>query len=63
MTIDIPRKDENGNILFTVTANEEQVQALLQFALNFLMASGLTATFGIMIPEGDESDIPEQLND
>lgn len=60
MTIDIPRKDENGNILFTVTANEEQVQALLQFALNFLMASGLAANFGIIV---SEEDIPEQLND
>ena len=61
MTIDIPHRDEAGNLKFTVTLNEEQTQALLQFALNFLMASGLAANFGIIVP--DENEIPQQLDD
>lgn len=61
MIIDVPHKDENGNLVFTMSLNEEQTQAILQFGLNFLVASGLSANFGIIIPTDDET--PTQLDD
>lgn len=60
MTIDVPRKDENGNVLFTMTLNEAQVQAILQFGLNFLVSSGLAANFGIIMVDEEG---PVELDD
>lgn len=63
MIIDVPHKDEKGNLVFTMSLNEEQTQAILQFGLNFLVASGLAANFGIIIPGEDEDATPAQLDD
>lgn len=61
MIIDVPTRDEHGNVKFMHTLNEEQVQALLQFAIGFLLSAGLAATYGIVVP--DQSPPPTQLND
>ncbi len=54
MIIDVPYKDESGNVKFTMTLNEEQVQGLLQFALAFSVAAGISSSFNIMLPEETE---------
>lgn len=57
MIIDVPVKDANGVLQFTATLDEKQTQAILQFGLNFLMATGLSAAYGVVAPEdtGQES--------
>jgi len=47
MKIDIPVRNEDGSVSATFTANEHQVQALLEFALNFMIMAGLTQHFGV----------------
>jgi hypothetical protein len=54
MKIDIPIRNPDGSLSATFTANEKQVQALLEFALNFMIMSGLTAQFGIVLPDDDK---------
>lgn len=60
MIIDVPYRDEEGNVKFTMTLNEEQLQGLLQFALAFSVAAGITSSFNIMVPEEHEQ---RQLDD
>lgn len=43
MTIDIPVFNEDGSVKFTQTCNAEEAKNLLQFALNFLVATGMSA--------------------
>jgi hypothetical protein len=62
MKIDIPIRNPNGSLSATFTADEKQVQALLEFALNFMVMSGLTAQFGIVVDNGKEQ-IPLEFND
>ena len=58
MIINVPHKDEHGNLVFTLTLDEEQTQAILQFALNFLVASGLAANYGIIVPDTETPSMP-----
>ena len=41
-TVDVPVFYEDGSVHFTQVLTEKEVQVLLQFALNFLVASGLS---------------------
>lgn len=59
MIIDVPVKDANGVLQFTATLDEKQTQAILQFGLNFLMATGLSAAYGVVAPEETgQEDLP-----
>ena len=60
MLIDVPRRNEKGEVVFTATLTEEQVQAILQFGLNFLMTAGLAVNYGIVDPD---SITPTELDD
>jgi len=42
--IEVPVFNEDGSIKVTHLISPEEAQALLQFATNFLMASGMMAT-------------------
>lgn len=59
MIIEVPVKDANGTLQFTATLDEKQTQAILQFGLNFLMATGLSAAYGVVAPEETgQEDLP-----
>lgn len=61
MTIeDMPVYNDDGSVKFTLVLNENQKKTLLQFALNFLLATGLAANYGIDMPDAEE---PVELND
>ena len=47
MQIDIPVMNPDGSVKFTQTLDAKQTQALLGFALNFLVANGLMAVYGL----------------
>lgn len=49
MNIDVPVKDEYGNVKFTTTLNAEQVQSLLQFSMSFLLAAGISSINGVVV--------------
>ena len=52
MIIDVPVKNADGSLQFTA-------QAILQFGLNFLMATGLSAAYGVVAPEEmGQEDLP-----
>lgn len=55
MIIDVPVRNEDGSIRATLTMDEQQMQAILQFGLNFLLATGLAASYGVSMP-GEEDD-------
>jgi hypothetical protein len=57
---EIPVLNKDGSVKMTVVINEEQRKALLQFALNFLMAAGLSATYGIMT--GNDEAPPQEYD-
>ena len=40
--IDVPILNEDGSVKFTQVLTAQEVQVLLQFALNFLATTGLT---------------------
>ena len=54
--IDVPVYNNEGSVQFTAQVTPEQAQTLLQFAYNFLVASGLTKQFGIVRANNDEDD-------
>lgn len=60
MTVDIPVFNEDGSIKFTQTCNADEAKHLLQFALNFLVATGMSAHImsGGTV-EDDEDDAAE----
>lgn len=43
MKLEVPVFNEDGSVKFTVNCEEKQAQVLLQFALNFLVATGMYA--------------------
>lgn len=51
MTLDIPIMNDDGSVKTTLAVDPAQAQVLLQFALNFLIATGLTAAYNISLPE------------
>lgn len=53
---EMPVHNDDGSVRFTVFLDDEQRKVLLGFALNFLVASGLSATYGIMTPDNDETE-------
>lgn len=51
MIVDVPILNEDGTIKLTVTLDDRQLKAVLQFGLNFLVAAGLAASYGVEIED------------
>lgn len=62
MIIEVPVKNADGSLQFTASLDEKQTQAILQFGLNFLMATGLSAAYGVVAPE-DTKQMEIKFND
>ena len=58
-TLDVPIFNEDGSIQFTATLTPEQAQALLRFAYNFLIATGMRTTVNILTSV-EEAPLPEK---
>ncbi len=54
MKLEVPTLNDDGSISGVYTLDAQQAQSLLGFALNFLMATGLSAHYGVISPEADE---------
>lgn len=63
MTFDIPIRAEDGSIKTTMTATDEQMRVILEFGLNFLVATGLAAAYGVKVPDTDELQQTLPFND
>jgi hypothetical protein len=61
MQVDVPIRDENGKIKVVMTLNDAQHQTVLQFGLNFLLATGLAASYGVDVSGLDNT--PTKLDD
>ena len=48
--IEVPVFNEDGSVKITHLLNPEQVQVLLQFALQFLVAAGLATSMAVTKP-------------
>lgn len=44
MQIDVPVLDDQGNLKYTATLTEKEVQAVLQFGLNMALAMGIASS-------------------
>jgi len=51
--IEVPVFNEDGSIKLTQLISPEEAQSLLQFAINFLTASGMMATFAVATKKED----------
>lgn len=60
MQVKVPVYDENGNIEFTATMNEKEVQTVLQFGLNVAISMGITSQ--LLSPESLEAPTTSALN-
>jgi hypothetical protein len=60
MLIDVPVMNDDGSVKFTQTLDAKQVQALLGFALNFLVATGLSVQYGVSnkTPDTAQMNLP-----
>lgn len=54
MNIDVPVRHEDGSIRCTLTLDDKQMQTILQFGVNFLVATGLAASYNIELPDEDD---------
>ena len=63
MKIDIPVMNPDGSLKYTQTLDAEQTQVLLQFALNFLVSTGMAAMYGVKEPDTDEQQTSLQFDD
>ena len=64
--IEVPIFNEDGSVQVTHLINPEETKALLQFALNFLTAAGMSVQMLIRRKDDDEPDLAQMelpLND
>lgn len=61
MILDVPVFNKDGSVKFSATMDEKQVQAILQFGLNFLLSTGLAASYNIDIV--DDEQMPLEFDD
>jgi hypothetical protein len=54
--LSVPIQKDDGSVAFTATFNEEQIKAMMEFAMNMIMAMGLSHQFNIMDLEDMETD-------
>lgn len=57
--LDVPVYNEDGSIKFTQQVSPNEAQALLQFAINFMAATGLSAHQMM----GKSAESAQELND
>ncbi len=57
-TLDVPIFNEDGSVQFTATLSPEQAQALLRFAYNFLIATGMRNNINVLV----QDDVPPNSN-
>ena len=60
--VEVPVFNEDGSIKFTQVCSQEEAQSLLQFALNFLVATGMNVRM-LMSQQAKEEEIKHELND
>jgi len=63
MRFDIPVRNEKGEITATMTCTEDQMRVILEFGLNFLVATGLASAYGVKVPDTDELQQTLPFND
>lgn len=63
MNIQVPVHNEDGSIQYTTSLNPQQTQALIGFALNFLVANGLAKLYGVETPADMLDDAPPEQGD
>ena len=56
--IEVPIYNADGSVQFTQHVTAEEAQALLQFAINFLAASGMAAVMKIDKPTDAQMELP-----
>jgi hypothetical protein len=54
--LDVPVYNDDGSIKFTQQVSPQEAQALLQFAINFMAATGLNVTM-------NDKNTQQELND
>jgi hypothetical protein len=59
MVVDVPVRNEDGSIKFNVTMDDKQIQSILQFGLNFLVATGMAASYNIDIGELEDGELDD----
>lgn len=62
MKIDVPVFNKDGSLQYTQIIDAQQAQVLLQFALNFLVASGMAAAYGVANSDLDEQQTELNFN-
>lgn len=61
--LEVPVYDEDGGIKFTQYVSPEEAQSLLQFAINFLLATGMHARKNMTIISPFEPEDKQELDD
>jgi hypothetical protein len=61
MKIEIPVFNEDGSVKFNAELSSEEAQAVLQFGLNFAIASGLAQQLGIQLVPAP-ADVADDLD-
>ena len=61
--IEVPMFNEDGSVKATVVYTPQEVQALLQFATNFLAAAGMTASMMVATKLEDDPQQELKFND
>ena len=62
MQVSVPVRNEDGSIKFETTLNDKQLQSILQFGLNFLVATGLAASYGVEVGDDEGPQQGELFN-
>jgi hypothetical protein len=64
MKIDVPVFNEDGSVQYVQTMSPDEAQAVLQFALNFLVTSGLAINYALVKSnKGDNEQVdPAKMN-
>jgi hypothetical protein len=60
--VNVPVRNDDGSTKFEVTLDDKQMQAILQFGLNFLVAAGLASAYGVEQLDAEGPDDGEMYN-
>lgn len=61
MKISVPVYDDAGQVKFEATLSEGEIQEVLKFGLNYLIATGLLANMGVKLRSVEEDELQEEL--
>lgn len=56
--IEVPVFNEDGSIKLTQLISPEEAKTLLQFAINFLAATGLATNYAVAKPDDGQMELP-----